>query len=738
ITRTSLIYDAVWLLLLTDLLMNRSCNPFQGSSESTSFQSLILDEERRKLMIGGRDWIYLLNLENVNKNPEKIYWPAAKERVELCKQTGKKEAECANFIRVIHNFNKTHVYVCGTGAFHPVCGFIDLGLPTEVKRNKKAGDKVKPITAQLCLSFAFKSPDDHLYAGTSSDFLGRDTALFRSPMRHLENQYIRTEHNNPFWLSEAKFVGMYPLPDTSDPDDDKIYIFLRETALDTLSSEKVIHSRVARVCKKDVGGQRSLINKWTTFLKARLVCSVPGPDGYQTYFDELQDVFLLSTNDGNPPVVYGLFTSSSSVFSGSAVCTYSLADIRAAFNGPFKHKDSPDRYWVAYQGKIPYPRPGTCPSKSFDPMIESTKDFSDDVIGFIKNHPMMYKTVHPINKAPVFIQVNAGYRITQIVADHVIAKDGPYAVLFLGTDVGTVIKALSVTKDNFSADEVVLEELQVFEVCFPFLKQLYIGSKDGIVQLALERCNTYGTSCSQCCLARDPYCAWDGTLCSRYTPAPKRETRRQDVKYGDPKTQCWDQEDYTRHPLTEKKLIFGMENNSTFLECVPRSPQTSIAWFIQRSLDDQQVEIRDAPRMIKTRLGLLLRNLQQVDAGIYYCKAVENTFTQIIATFHLKIILSDLMVAPLRAEPSEGKGKDTRNGTRLRYKNLLKLLNKPGATVNEYCEQVWRNGKRGQNGKTAAKWKTHSRSVCKMQRLNIHYTFTLLFPTHINQRNSLM
>lgn len=36
-----------------------------------------------------------------------------------------------------------------------------------------------------------------------------------------------------------------------------------------------------------MGGQRSLVNKWTTFLKARMVCSVLEEDGTETHFDEL-------------------------------------------------------------------------------------------------------------------------------------------------------------------------------------------------------------------------------------------------------------------------------------------------------------------------------------------------------------------------------------------------------------------------------------------------------------------
>ena len=54
---------------------------------------------------------------------------------------------------------------------------------------------------------------------------------------------------------------------------------------------KSVFSRVARVCKNDLGGTRSLNAKWTSFLKARLNCSVPG--NYPFYFDEIQDVSKL-------------------------------------------------------------------------------------------------------------------------------------------------------------------------------------------------------------------------------------------------------------------------------------------------------------------------------------------------------------------------------------------------------------------------------------------------------------
>lgn len=119
--------------------------------------------------------------------------------------------------------------------------------------------------------------------------------------------------------------------------------------------------------------------------------------------------------------------------------------------------------WVSYQGRVPYPRPGMCPSKTFG-TFSSTKDFPDDVIQFARNHPLMYNSVLPIGGRPLFLQVGANYTFTQIATDRVAAADGHYDVLFIGTDAGTVLKVISVPKGSRpSAEGLLLEELHVFE-----------------------------------------------------------------------------------------------------------------------------------------------------------------------------------------------------------------------------------------------------------------------------------
>ncbi|XP_023664833.1 semaphorin-3D [Paramormyrops kingsleyae] len=701
-----------------DLQLSGGATLFLGSAPGLRFQSFLLDEEQNRLLLGAQDHIFLLELDDLNSNPRKINWPAPKERVEMCTLAGKSiQTECANFIRVLHAYNRTHVYACGTGAFFPLCAFVEVkgqGEETTFSLNTNSVESGRlKCPFDPWQPFASVLKDQYLYAGTASDFLGKDTTFTRSLGPPHDQHYIRTDISEDYWINEGRFVAAHPASDTYNPDDDKIYFFFREASREGSSGDKSVLSRVARVCQNDVGGLRSLPNKWTTFLKARLVCSIPGPDGVDTHFNELQDVFFLSTRDERNPVIYGVFTTTSSIFKGSAVCVYSMADIRAVFNGPYAHKEGPDHRWVEYEGRIPYPRPGTCPSRTYDPRIKTTKDFPDDVISFIKYHPMMYKAVYPVTGRPVFTRINADYRLTQIVVDQVAAEDGQYAVMFLGTDVGTVLKVVTITQEDWVTEEVLLEELQVFQVPSPILsmeisskkQQLYIGSQDGLAQVSLHRCALYGQGCAECCLARDPYCAWDGHSCSRYIPASKRRARRQDIKNGDPSSQCWDLDD-AMVMESEEKLLFGVEHNSTFLECVPKSQQAQIRWFLQRTGSDHREEVKLDERVMRTELGLLIRSLQRQDAGTYHCMAQEHSFSRIVLRLGLRVIEQGQM------EPRPATQRDdvatAAAGARQRYKDYLRLMSGPQSSVDQYCESVWlRERKHAQKARPPApgKWK---------------------------------
>ncbi|XP_035244787.1 semaphorin-3D isoform X1 [Anguilla anguilla] len=689
-----------------DLQGRNSSAVFWGTGFGGGYQSLLLDEDRGWLLVGGKDHIYMLQSDSLALPTRKIYWPAEREHIEHCKSAGKNaETECANFVRVLQPFNKTHVYVCGTGAYHPLCTYIDLSQSTEKPsfqlesgRGKCPYSPLEPFTALLT--------DGELYAGTSVDFMGANAAIFRTSVYGSSQHYIRTEAYQDHWLNEPEFVSSFSIPDTHSPDDDKVYFFFKETAVESSQWDRRIYSRVARVCKNDIGGKRSLINRWTTFLKARLVCSVPGPDGMDTHFDELEDIFVLETKDSQNPIIYGLFSTSSYVFRGSAVCVYSMASIRSAFNGPFAHKEGPDYRWVEYKGRVPYPRPGTCPSETYDPLHKSTRDFPDDVVSFMRGHQLMWEPVVPINRRPVFMRPGAPYSLKRVVVDRVEAEDGQYDVLYLGTDTGKVLKAISIPKDNWEMEEIVLEELSVFQKSAPVLNMelstkrqlLYVSGDAGVVQLGLQRCGLYGQACADCCLARDPYCAWDGAACSSYFPSNKRRARRQDVRHGDPRSQCYDLEEGSEG--VEEKVIYGVENNTTFLECVPRSQQTEVRWTVQLQQDHTSRELLwSEGRVVPLKRGVLLQRLEPGDSGAYVCTAREHAFSRPLARYALRVIPRDRVAAGGGASPLYGHAQTPRS-----YKEL-QLLGMAGPSADEYCEQLWWREKRRQQKLRSLKWK---------------------------------
>lgn len=74
-----------------------------------------------------------------------------------------------------------------------------------------------------------------------------------------------------------------------------------------------------------------------------------------------------------------------------------------------------------------------CPGGTFTPNMKSTKDYPDEVINFMRNHPAMHNAVYPVHKRPLVVRTNVDYEFTTITVDQVTAADGNYEVLFLGT-----------------------------------------------------------------------------------------------------------------------------------------------------------------------------------------------------------------------------------------------------------------------------------------------------------------
>uniref|UniRef100_A0A674CM84 Semaphorin 3F n=1 Tax=Salmo trutta TaxID=8032 RepID=A0A674CM84_SALTR len=684
---------------------------------TSDYRILRMDEDHDRMYVGSKDYILSLDLHDINKEPLILHWPVSQQRKTECVLSGKDtNGECGNFIRLIEPWNRTHLYVCGTGAYNPICTYVNRGRkpqpaatvtslepimmppspeppeyiwhlePGKVESGKgkcSYDPKLNSVSALI---------NGELYAGVYIDFMGTDSAIFRTG----KQTAMRTDQYNSRWLNDPSFVHVQLIPDSAERNDDKLYFFFRETSAE-MGQSPVTQARIGRICLNDDGGHCCLVNKWSTFLKARLICSVPGADGIETHFDELRDVYIQPTQDTKNPVIYGVFSVSGSVFRGSAVCVYSMADIRQVFNGPFAHKEGPNYQWVAYTGKIPYPRPGTCPGGTFTPNMKSTKDYPDEVINFMRNHPNMYNAVYPMHKRPLVVRTNVDYEFTTITVDQVAAADGNYEVLFLGTDRGTVQKVIVLPKDDLQTEELVLEEVEVFKVSTHCLssQQLYVSSELGVTHLALHRCDVYGEACADCCLARDPYCAWDGKSCSRYSTSQKRRSRRQDVKYGNPIRQCRGFNS-NANKNTLEMVQYGVEGSSSFLECQARSPHAAIKWHLQRDNSDRRKEMRSDGRVLKTEQGLLLRSLQPSDSGVYQCTATEKNFKHTLVKLQL-VVLSGRAVNNVLVEGG-GLGPSALQSSAWtpsagQYKDLLTILSQPEmGLINQYCQDYWQLG----------------------------------------------
>uniref|UniRef100_A0A8C8S027 Ssemaphorin 4F n=1 Tax=Pelusios castaneus TaxID=367368 RepID=A0A8C8S027_9SAUR len=472
------------------------------SQEAVSNYSVFLvAPQSRTLYVGAKNAIFALPLESVNQPANKmISWKVPDDHRISCTMKGKKEAECHNYIRILEFANQSHLFTCGTFAFDPQCGLINLADFSSVEwqesgRGKCPFEPTQSSTAVMA--------DGILYAATVNNFLGTQPIISRATGNQEER--IRTEMAVT-WLNDPDFVGSAFLGGSESGENDKIYFFFTETAREYDFYEQVKVPRVARVCKGDLGGLKTLQRRWTTFLKARLACSDPKSG---TNFNILKDVFTLRTLNGTSAVFYGIFSAQRDGGEVSAVCAYSVGDIQKAMNGRFKEFKHDCDKWTSVMGEdVPEPRPGACITKSMKlANFGSSLALPDRVLTFVRDHPLMDQVVQPLEKGPVLVKLDTLY--LRIAVHRVRSVSGQeYDVMYLGTEDGHLHKAVKIGQKA-----IIIEDLTLFPEPQPVqnlqLHQswLYVGSSTEVTQMNATNCEIY-KSCHECVLGRDPACAW--------------------------------------------------------------------------------------------------------------------------------------------------------------------------------------------------------------------------------------
>ncbi|XP_048844867.1 semaphorin-4E-like [Brienomyrus brachyistius] len=596
----------------------------------SNYSCMLLREDLGLLLVGARDVIYALDMQNVSRKKSEVKWAITKREQEMCMTKGKAEVDCQNYIRILHTVHDGRIYACGTNAFSPLCTYMTYNEgQLQLQGSKEDGKGKCPFDPHQ--RYASLMADDDLYSATTLNFLGSNSALTRNSRAQLSTEIQDS------WLSDPRFIYMTEVPESlgsSTGDDDKVYLFFNEVAVEYDFYKKLMVSRVARVCKGDLGGQRTLQRRWTSFLKARLDC--PVLESSMPFI--MQDAFLWRDSNWKTSIFYAVFTLGS--MNMSAVCAYKVEDVSLVFSkGRFKKSinvENADTKWVPYGGELPQPRPGACIDDAARNMgVKQSLDIPDGTLQFLRGQPLMDTVVQPLKVEPQLIK--RGPAFTRIVVDSVLALDRYfYFVMFIGTENGSVLKAV-----NYGSDVVIVEELHLFGDGVPVevlrlsvaTGALYAGSSSGVVQVPLRGCSRY-KACLDCVLARDPYCAWDTAegACVAVPPgepSPDRELIQR-VKDGNGSL-C------PRVESTEPKNVTLDAGINVKLPCQQGSNLAQTVWLLNG-------KALDAPDIAHVHAdGLLVFGNPLLGAGLYECQSVERGFVTKVATY---------LVQPGNTDPS--------------------------------------------------------------------------------------
>ncbi|TMS18188.1 Semaphorin-4B [Larimichthys crocea] len=601
-----------------------------SSHDVSNTTTLLLSEDGDMLYVGARDAVLALDVgqKDAIVLRSKLDWSPSEKDLEQCSMKGKKMADCPNFIRVLQFLNATHIYACGTFAFSPRCTYINsetltMNLKPDEGRGRCPYDPYQRNTAIIV--------DGELYTGTVADYRGNRPVI----SRHLsEGRRVDLKLDDTLgWLEDPTFISSSFIPD-----EEKIYFFFSEVGREYDFIDKFIVSRVSQICMSDVGGQRTLQRRWTTFAKAQLLCQADNELPYNV----IQDIDTLPPADGAPAdhtLFYGIFTSQWSVNSGrSAVCSFRLADIKSVFSGNYKVLNRDTLQWsTRVQEKVA--NPGEC----------GLHNASDNALRFVKENFLADDSVRPVGRS--LTMVSAEHNYSHLTVQRVqAANNRHYTVLFLLTESGHMHKTVLLQSGAH-----IIEEVQVFEQPQPIKSMklsiskglIYVGTSEGVVRvpsrqllLLLDLPSVRSGSrpllrlgsCQQgvCGGLQQPDQSMTATDSKFYFPL----LSGQDIDRGNVEEACnsvslTHRARFGLNTLPAGELVSVSLNEVVWLQCPAASRLSQQLWERPNSRlsPDLYLHLED---------GSLSFVATPTTLGHYICLSTENGYQQTIAIYHVK------------------------------------------------------------------------------------------------------
>ncbi|VDM53688.1 unnamed protein product [Angiostrongylus costaricensis] len=468
------------------------------------YRNLVLDVNSASLYVGARGRIFRLWAYNINDTSENLFVDrhVKVSPVELseCRALGNSIEDCQPSTRFMAlQDNKERLFVCSSVAMRPEIRVLDAVTLRDRQESRTeigicAPDAYVNATAVI-VEWGNPSELSSVYSGIRTGMAGENHLIYRPALVDKDQEVhssMRSVYTDNRWLYEPQFVGSFDVGEY-------VYFFFREIAIESGTTERSVYSRVARVCKKDVGGRVVLRQVWTSFLKARLNCSISAQ--YPFYFDHIQAVTRVETLEDT--LFYATMSTSETAFVTSAICVFSLKNINQLFHHGFFVDPNSSNWLPLPMEAVPEHRPGTC--------VLNSHLLSDSDLHFAKSHLMMAAPVSggtPIlpTRDVVFTHIAVDIRNEQNV---IFVLDGRSNTLW----------KVSHWRDGNSWVWSELERRTISNVglikAMALLpgEFLYFASRSSVTQYTLAACELH-ISCSVC--AVDPYCSWNVARSSCY------------------------------------------------------------------------------------------------------------------------------------------------------------------------------------------------------------------------------
>lgn len=302
--------------------------------------------------------------------------------------------------------------------------------------------------------------------------------------------------------------------------DGSMFVTFREPAIEfkgLAEYKNLMFSRIAKVCTQDRGSggfSISPVKYWTSFAKARLMCSTSEKVTFA--LNELQATFF----DYNG-FLFGLFDTPYSEMTSSAICAYDMKTIIGAFAGD--HYDAPSFEPQAQRNPdvIKDYKPSECTNRS--------EDIDIDLVNYLQTYPLMKEVVKPVSEAPAFLVHGSNFRLATLTGEEAYwvtsgSKLSKIYILYVGTNKGEILKlVVNVTSQSSSMNTTWLAQWRVFPedskkddnveikkiLIDKMTGQLLITTHSQVVAMPKSRCAKSFDTCRKCLQSGDPHCSWD-------------------------------------------------------------------------------------------------------------------------------------------------------------------------------------------------------------------------------------